>query len=622
MADPGGQAKRLRQLLAAARPETRYIDLALHLRRITADFPAPVEEGHEFTAGGVAFVALAAGQVGVPVRSLDLGASAAAADGAPIEGGGELRAEVLVRGGGRWDTLRREMAPEPPERPVCFDLMESQVEVARWFAAWLARYLARSRDWQRARDVRTLLNYGNRGGGKTVVLLLCLVCFCLSVSGAIGWAISRSRPQAEVDITRTLQQLLPASWYVYRGHPKYSYSFVNGSLLRDMTADSPEDLKQGRVDLALLNEGAKMDRRAYAYPLGRVKDRGGLMMIASNPPTPDVPKGAWVKRLYEDEREARAAGKWFPMHVVRTDAALNAAIDQAAGDDVAILLHAVDPALAVADALGEMAAIGQRLIYAYDKVLHGMEMPPDVGYRDITEQVTHRLYNRAFPYLAGVDFQDHPFIIASFYKVYEDPARPTEPILWCISEFARQGSEDDFLDEVIDQGIQVSADVLDGKRVVSVAKYVDIEPGTVLWVGDSSAQWQDRKNRGSNITEPPSFKIWRNRGLFIVPPTKKITPEAKFAKNPPRGTSYGQVNRWFATGRLKLSPLAEKLSEACRECLVRPGVNGNPLVGGKHVHPIDTLRYVCWYIEPPTKIKAPVSGGSAGAGSISIARPR
>ena len=61
--------------------------------------------------------------------------------------------------------------------------------------------------------------------------------------------------------------------------------------------------------------------------------------------------------------------------------------------------------------------------------------------------------------------------IKSFYKIFEDPARPTEPIVWCISEFVRQGSEDDFLDEVIDQGIQVSADVLDGKRVVVSGDY-------------------------------------------------------------------------------------------------------------------------------------------------------
>ncbi len=616
-----GLDRDLDELLDTVRAETRHVDLALYLRRITCDFLEPVEEGREFTAGGVAFVALGAGQLGVPVRSVDIGASVAVPDGAALEGAsGTLRAEIIVRGGGRWDTRTGRFTEEPPENPVLFDLMESQIEVARWFAAWLADYLSRRGGVKRRQAIRTLLNYGNRGGGKTVVLLLCLVCFNLSVPDCITYVVSRSRPQAEVDITRTLRRLLPRAWYTYRGHPKYAYSFINGALLRDMTADSPEDLKQGRVDLCLLNEGAKLDRRAYAYPLGRVKDQGGLMMIASNPPTADVPKGAWVKKLYEDEREARAAGKWFPMVVFRTESSLNAAIDQEASDDVAILLNAVDPMLAKADAEGEMAAIGTRLVYAYDKILHGMEMPPEVGLRDITEQVTHRLYNRGFPYIAGVDFQDHPFIIATFYKIFEDPKRPTEPILWCISEFTCQGSEDDFLDEVIDQGIQVSADVIENRRVVSVAKYVEIEPFTVLWVGDSSAQWQDRKNRGANVTEPASFKIWRNRGLHIVPPTKKITPEAKFSRNPPRGTSYGQVNRWFATGRLKLSPLAEKLSEACRECLVKPGVNGNPLVGGKHVHPIDTLRYACWYIEPPTKQKAPLAG-AGGGGSMSMSRP-
>lgn len=615
-----GLDKEWDQLLALARPESRFVDLALYLRRITADFEQPVEKDHEFTAGGVAFVTCGAGQLGVPVRSVELGVSARVPDGAPIGGGGTLRGEVIVKGGGRWDTLQKKYGdPDKVVAPVLFDLMESQIDVARWFSVWLARYLARQGQVRRARDIRVLLNYGNRGGGKTVVLLLCLVCFNLSVPDCVTYVVSRSRPQAEVDITRTLQQLLPREWYVYRGHPKYAYSFINGALLRDMTADSPEDLKQGRVDVCLLNEGAKLDRRAYAYPLGRVKDRGGLMMIASNPPTADVPKGVWVKKIYEDEREARAANKWYPAIVFKTDSVLNAAIDQAASDDVAILLRSIDPVLALADVEGEMAAIGTRLIHAYDKILHGMSGPPDLGLRDITEEVTRRQYGRAFPFLAGVDFQDNPYIIASFYKLFEGRFSIGErevigtaqaPILWCLSEFTCRGSEDDFLDEVIDQGIQVSED----------RPCVEIEPHTVIWIADSSAQWQDRKHRGFNVTEPPSFAIWRRRGLpYIVPPAAKISPEGRFPKNPPLGTSYNQVNRWFGQMRLFISPLAPKLQEACRECLAKPGQNGKVYAEKRYSHAIDTLRYTAWWVEPPTKMRAP-AGSGGGARSFSIPR--
>lgn len=604
-----GLDRELDQLLAQARPESRYVDLALHLRRVTADFPAPVEQGHELEAGGVAFVTTAAGERGVPVRSVQLGAGAAVPDGAPIAGGGVLRAEVIVRGGGRWDTRRKRFGdPDEVEAPVCYDLMESQIEVARWFAGWLADFLERQGRVARKRAIRTLLNYGARGGGKTVILLLCLVCFCLSVPGCITYVISRSRPQAEVDITRTLQQLLPRAWYVYRGHPKHSYTFITGALLRDMTADSPEDLKQGRVDLALLNEGAKMDRRAYAYPLGRTKDRGGLMMIASNPPTPDVPKGVWVKKLFEDEREHRAAGKWFPAIVFKTDTGLNAAIDQEASDDVGILLRSIDPALATADADGEMASIGQRLVHAYDKVQHGMLVAPPASWRDITEEVTKRLYGRAMPFLAGTDFQDNPYIIATFFKVYEDPERRGVPILWALSDCTVRGSEDDFLDEVIDSGIQVAEN-----------DFVEVDAATVLWIADASAQWQDRKHRGHNVSEPPSFAIWRRRGLpHIVPPTVKMTPEGRFSRNPLLGPSYNQVNRLFGQGRLYLSPLAPKLQEACRECLAKPGQGGKVYAEIKYAHSLDTLRYVAWWVEPPTK-QRPGSGGS-GARSYSVPR--
>lgn len=592
-----GIRKRVQALIDAAEGTDRYVDLCLVLRRLTADFESPVPEGYSFIAGDIEFITCTSGTVGVPIRSSKLGESVSVSAGSKIDGPtlGTLRAETILSAGGRWDTLRQLYTADPPAAPLVFDLMESQVEVARWYSAWLDRFKARQGSKKKIKDYRTLLNYGARGGGKTVLCLLLLVAAAIDVPDSICWVISVSRPQSQEDIHENLIRLLPTAWYAYRGQPIYALRFLNGSRIREMTADTPEDLKQGRVDVALLNEAAKTDRRAYAYPLGRVSDRGGIMLLASNPPTADVPKGVWVLDLHEKLKEAEKEKKWFPCVVFRTDAAANAAIDAAARDDVGTLLHAISPQIAAADAEGLMRPIGERIIYAFDKQKHGKQYAPHLG--DITAEFTRRRFGRAYPYLAGVDFQDHPYIIASYFKIY---GSIDKPILWCVSDFAIRGSEDDFLDEALLAGVLVGEGESD-----------EIEQGTVLWIGDSSAQWQDRKNRGQQSTIlPPSFSFWKHRGLTIIPPAEKITPEARYSKNPPISVSLGQVNRLLAMDRLFISPLAKHVGKALHECQARPTMYGvRP--EKKYAHAIDTVRYVAWWVDPPVRRRAP------GAGDVS-----
>ncbi len=584
-------------LLAAAEGEDRYVDLCLVVRRLTADFLREVPEGYLFEAGGIWWVTAGPGQVGVPVRSSVIGESARVPDQTPIEGGGVVHAEELLRAGGRWDTVAKRYVEDPPERPLVFDVMESQVEVTRWFSAWLIRYVGRQRagtGGRRVRDIRTLLNYGNRGGGKTVLCLVLTVALCLAVPGTIAWVISVSRTQSTEDVHENLLALLPKAWAKYRGQPLYRFKFLNGSRLREMTADEPADLKQGRVDLAFINEGAKMPKLGYAYPIGRISDRGGICLIASNPPTPDVPKGIWVLDLHEKWEEAQREGRYFPMVVFRVESEKNAAIDQGAREDVAILLAAVSPQLARADAEGRMAAIGERLIYAYDKVKHARPCPPEGG--DITYEFTRKKYGRGFPYVAGCDFQDSPYIIASFWRIYGSMDRP---LLWCVSDFVCKGSEDDFLDEVLLGGVPLGE-----------GESEEIEPGTVLWIGDSSAQWQDRKHRGEQaLLLPPSFAFWKHRGLVIIPPATKLTPEAKYAKNPPWSISVGQVNRWLGTDRMWVSPVAKYISTAFKECQAKEKEGGGQRAEAQYAHAIDTARYVAWWVEPPVRKKAPPGRG-------------
>ena len=593
MSTAAATRKKLDALLRAA--DERYTDLAVRLRRLRAELTRELPEGSLLSAAGVDFRTLAAGR-SVPIISCTLYASRAVPDGAELydESGaavGTFCAETVLEAGGRWDSIRQRYTGEPAAAPLTYDLMESQVATAEWFAAWLKRWAKRQHDPRRAKvkDFRAMLDYGNRGGGKTELGLWLVLCAAVEVPESICWVISCSRPQSEEDVAERLRNMVPKTWGAYRGQPAYRWRLVNGSRIREMTGDSPQDLKQGRVDVAMLNEAAKMDRRAYAYPLGRVSDRGGLLHMTSNPPTPDVPKGAWVLDLHAEWEDAKKLGKWFPCHIIRSDGAKNAATDQGAREDVGILLRAVSPEIADADADGSMKPIAPLLFDNYDRSKHGMGTPPDFG--DVTEAVTRAKFGRAYAYIAGVDYQVHPYIVASFWKLYGDV---NAPILWCVSDYTVSGSEDDFLDEVILSGIPLG----DGKSE-------EIDPGTVLWIGDSSAQWQDRKNRGqAALVLPPSFAYWRHRGLAIIPPTMKITPESRFAKNPPKKVSYGQVNRFLKEGRIMVSPTAALINEALAKCEAKRREGGVVTAEAKWSHAIDTVRYVAWWVDPPTRRSA------------------
>lgn len=586
MPRPGGTRKGLAAAREAALGAARYVDLCLVLRRLTVDLPAEVPEGWALRCGDVEFVTAAAGREGVPVVAAQLGASAGLADGAPIEGGGTLRAEEILRAGGRWDTLAERYDGEAAA-PRIFDLVEAQIEPARFVAAWLARYRTRQTSGRRAKDIRTLLHYGNRGGGKTVLGLWCTIAVCLAVPGTVAWVISRSRTQSQDEIHDALLAFLPKGWATYQGQPRYRFVFPNGSKLREMTADDPADLKQGRVDWAFLNEAAKMPDLAYGYPIGRISDRGGLCYIATNPPTADVPRGAWVWHFYRKNLERAAVGKPKLVEIVETDAAENAAVDQDARADVGEILHMLSPRLAAADASGKMQGANPQIIRTFNTKDHGLHYPPDVG--EITGDIlrAHPRVRRPFKYIAGIDFQaSFPHITATFFRIYRNPKNPAAWILWAVGGMNPAGSEEDFLDTFEIEGITLR----EGEIEL-------LDPGEVLWIGDSSAQFQNSRH---DSKAPPSFPPFLNRGHRIMSPTLPVTEGAQWGRNPPVGTTIGMVNKWFADGRIMISPQATGLLTDCRDGIAKE-YRGNFSPDKPHSHFLDGLRYVLWFLEPQTR---------------------
>ena len=231
--------------------------------------------------------------------------------------------ERLLSGGGIWDKrLNRWKTPREltvlvgdeiaaaPQHLLgvahVLTVESSQVEYVKAFGDWLKAY---QRDLPRPAFVDVLA--GKRRGGKTwvrVVLILLaggVVTFRAQQDGHrvnfIGWQVVPSYPeQRELhedimavlarrrDIaSREMLQVLgaiPEKWWTFRPHPTNGYMFVHGSQVYLKSANRPDSLKQGRVDVVGLNEGQKVDSEAPVPCAGSTIDGGGLLIMAANAP--------------------------------------------------------------------------------------------------------------------------------------------------------------------------------------------------------------------------------------------------------------------------------------------------------------------------------------------------
>ena len=198
---------------------------------------------------------------------------------------------MLLVAGGRWDRIERRYLDEVPPRAKIIDLEESQVEFTRWFA----QFLADLREG-RPRDTSLALAAGDRRAGKTLNLLLATIALLLDVpaidgSATIGWAVSASYQERD-EIDKAIAEFIPPSWYIARKAPQYSYTFLCGSTLKNVSADDPETLRRGRADAVFLNEGQKLPLAALVNAIFGTADKGGVALVASNPPRRQI--GEWV----------------------------------------------------------------------------------------------------------------------------------------------------------------------------------------------------------------------------------------------------------------------------------------------------------------------------------------
>lgn len=499
--------------------------------------------------------------------------------------------ETLLLAGGKWDRLDRCFVAEEPETVAVIRLEESQVEYVTWFAEWL-------RDFREGyqRDISLALCAGDRRGGKTFGTMACTAGALIDVpfdgegQPTVGWAIAKSYRERD-ELERWIAARLPRAWYKHQRAPEHRYNFTGFSpiegeapALRMLSADDPDSLKQGRCDILLYNEPQKMAASAVKHGLYGTADQGGITVLAANPP--DGPDAEWLLDLYEaidlDQAEAERRGKPeeepLGAKYFHFASAKNTKIDQPSRRRVGRLARIISPETADADENGEWRRWGNLAYPAFSKRTldkGGLVGPiPEIGNcKDVTREITERIFWRAYPTIIGGDFQRRPHEAAVLLRVIDWPDGPG-PIYWFFDETTIRGDEYQLSAMVISRGVQ---------------------PQGGVWIADCSGSYQGSER----IPGRTSYGMLEEHGWHVeAAETIKIPEKSDHPRNPDVGARLTLMLRLMELRRLRVDPKCEWLIEAFAKCQLRKTEYGKSVPKGRHAHITDAACYPIWRLEP------------------------
>lgn len=498
--------------------------------------------------------------------------------------------EEVFRVGGCWDT-HLQCYVERPCVPHFVQLEESQLEAAIAFAGWLEKQRA-----QRKRP-RAIVMGGNRGSGKTYLGGgIMILAMALEFPGDVGLGVNLTSAQRR-ECLDAIEELCPAAndvigravqspWISAQPddadrEPKTI--FVTGFYVEWLSAKNPKKLRSaGRsIRYVFINEGQDQPQKVYTNAIAAIRNTGGLVGIATNPPT--AAAGNWIARLWA----AILAGDVNAVSFLLENK-LNRSVDQDALSDIGPLIRCVSPEDYGADVEGTFQLAGNIAYPGFrpmrvDRGGHlGMPLP---SWKDVTAELTGAVLQSQAPgpqWVCGVDFQRTPGIIGSIGKIYRRPDGVL--VLWIARTIAVRGVEPDFSQALHSAGF---------------------EPSSVLLVGDGTGA---RQNAEHKFEQSNSFAKMKEDGWKIFPPMyhwRKRTPW-----NPAVKDSRSQMHTLFTGGQILLGEecklagdgfpsLVESFSSA--QC----GPRGGLIEAGHYQHGPDGVRYLAWRFLPRPRIKAP-----------------
>jgi len=566
----------------------------------------------------------------------------------------------LLSGGGIWDRrLRRWKTPRHLtvlEEAELSDvdqaligpahiltIEESQIEYVKAFGVWLKAFLL---DRPRPASVDVLA--GKRRGGKTWVKVACVLLAALAVPermhpdgfkvAFVGWLVVPSFPEQremhediravlerrrDVESRETLRALraIPESWWQYRPHPNNCYVFVHGSSVYLKSANRPDSLKQGRVDVIGLNEGQKCDSEAAVHCAGNTIDSGGLLIMAVN--APRKARGQYLRELKYAVEEGRAVNPDTGQTIVRwftVEPDKNSRINQAARTNFRIFASIINPRLGRADADAEWNELLDVVFFAWKPHLVIKEIPPD--WVNVTGEVITAMRLReyirppaTYESFGGVDFNKWPWFAFVGFKAYRIPSRNNVLVYVVDREFRNEQDRDRPMNE----------------RAVILELYkAGWRPEEICLIADPSGQWQNSESRqkGGVTAGHSSFDLFRSQTEVVVdgqdltiPPWDMFAPttwklkDSKHYAHPRKVENLDECNELFAADRIFILEQCKHMVEACKRAPIDPHQRGCPDDLRALWHIVDAFRYPIHRaqsaMEP--KKKPRTRGGAGGA---------
>ncbi|MGE0547606.1 MAG: phage terminase large subunit [Kofleriaceae bacterium] len=345
----------------------------------------------------------------------------------------------LERVGGRWDRRKKQWLPGKTKSTLVLRFHRGQEEAARWFVEWLRRY-ARN-DWAGCLRVWSALLIGGRRSGKTHVCCAIMIIFAILNPRALLWALSPTLETGD-ELDQVFKEMLPRRWYTRRQAKtgrSTTYRLANGSRILLKSGVKPQRLKAGRVDMVLINEAQEQSQLVYVKVRAPVADRGGIVLLAANPP--ETPAGRWVEKHYLAARAGEIDAVVFELNPEE-----NPWIQY---EGLTSMAREVDSKTYKREVLGLFEPIGDTVFHEWSDRENWKDPPP--GLVDITAQITAKVLGRAAGDVVGLDFQRIPSMVGIVHRFFRDPEDPTgDPLLWVVDEAVVDEADENELVDVLE----------------------------------------------------------------------------------------------------------------------------------------------------------------------------
>lgn len=499
-------------------------------------------------------------------RFVDLGMEWRAAD------------DVLLRVGGRWDTkdrlyvadtasavVRRLIGQQTQPTEAFRDWLSANLAYRRALASGLDRDAAHAAAWGEYEPVYRLHFYGGRRGGKTWLASQALVAACIAIPGCRAVVVSPNLSRT-AEIRDLVRASLPASWARFR-RAELTFDLANGSRVECHTATGSE-LKLGPVDIALVNEAQEMPERPVLDIRGNLIDKGGLLILAYNPPRRAV--GLWTREEWSrvESGDDRNAESYF------FDPRKNPHIDLCALESNRYSTQEYRREI-----LGDMSVPLDKVVFPmWDAGEHVLPAVP-FGWVDNTREITGDYYGHAAPWVGGLDFDKDAgcaWTLGRFYR------RPDDTIALVWHSGLR---ERDYQEWQLDERLLAATDAY-GRPALSSRR-------DVAWCADASGRWQ---NTERDRESPNSWRRLQGKGW------KVCAPDPTSDGNPRTDGRFDLAKSLLRDRRVYVLESARELAESIRDYPTHENT-GEPKRRHPTAHINDAWTYAAYryFVERPTQ---------------------